>query len=131
MIKITTTKLSVGKRYPIAPLVGWDMITDTTKWPQWGPTVKKVDYPPRYICKGATGKVLTTLNVWLPFHIIDFEPTRFWIWKVASVNATGHRIQTVKTGSCDLWFEVPIIAAPYALICQMALTRIDRLLSEN
>jgi hypothetical protein len=106
------------------------MITDTTKWPQWGPTVKKVDYPERYICKGAAGHVLTALNIWLPFRIIDFEANCFWSWKVASVNATGHRIQAVGIGSCDLWFEVPIIAAPYALICQMALTRIDRLLSE-
>ena len=107
------------------------MITDTAKWPQWGPTVKEVDYPERYICKGATGRVLTALNIWLPFRIIDFEPARFWSWKVASVSATGHRIQAVGSESCDLWFEVPIIAAPYALICQMALTRIQRLFSEN
>jgi len=55
---------------------------------------------------------------------------KFWSWKVAAIKATGHRIQTTETGKCCLWFEVPIIAAPYTLICQMALGRIANLLCE-
>ena len=131
VIKISTTKLSVGKRYAVSPVLVWDMITDTTQWPLWGPTVKRVASSERFIYKGATGQVLTAFNVWLPFIVVECEPGRFWSWKVASVNATGHRVQPVGPQACDLWFEVPVIAAPYGLICQLALTRIERLLSET
>jgi hypothetical protein len=109
----------------------WDIITDTDKWPQWGPTVKQVRFPERFIRKGAKGKVLTSINIWLPFEIVDYEHARLWTWKVASVNATGHRIQAVDARSCDLWFDVPLMAAPYTLICRMALARIEKLLSGN
>jgi hypothetical protein len=127
VITISTTKLSVGKRYRASSTVIWDVITDTAKWPRWGPTVKKVEFPDRFIYKGAAGRVLTALNVWLPFNIIEFEDARYWYWKIASVGATGHRIRAIGDGSCDLWFEVPLFAAPYASICQIALNRIERL----
>ncbi len=104
------------------------MITDTAKWPQWGPTVKKVEFPERFIYKGASGRVLTAFYAWLPFEIVEFEPVRFWNWKVAGINATGHRILAIDEGACELWFEVPVIAAPYGLVCQLALTRIEKLL---
>lgn len=130
VIKISTTKLSIGRRYPIAPSIIWDIITDTTKWPLWGPTVKGVQYPERFIHKGSKGRVLTVLNVWLPFDIVEYEHARFWTWKVASVRATGHRIRAVDGGYCDLWFDVPLLAAPYTLVCRLALGRIGNLLSD-
>ena len=127
MIKITTNRLSIGKFYPVSPLIVWDLITDTTQWPRWGPTVKRVQFPERFIRNGSSGKVLTAFGIWLPFDIDEYEHGRSWSWKVASTRATGHRIQPTKRG-CILWFEVPIIAAPYILICQLALNRIQILL---
>jgi len=119
--------VSVGKFYPASPLLVWNLITDTTQWPRWGPTVKRVQSPERFIRKGSSGKVLTAFGIWLTFDIDKYENGSFWSWKVASTRATGHRIQPTKRG-CILWFEVPIIAAPYILICQLALNRIQILL---
>ena len=130
MIKITANRVSVGKFYRASPLLVWDLITDTTQWPRWGPTVKRVQFPERFIRKGSSGQVLTAFGIWLPFVIDEYEHASFWSWKVATIKATGHRVQASETGGCYLWFEVPMVAAPYALVCQMALGRIKSLLCE-
>jgi hypothetical protein len=96
-----------------------------------GTAVKRVHCPELFIYKGTQGQVLTAFGIWLSFVITEYDHACFWSWNVASIKATGHRIQTVKTGGCYLWFEVPIIAAPYILVCQMTLGRIKNLLSES
>ena len=128
MIKISANRVSVGKFYHTSPQVVWDLITDTTQWPQWGPTIKSVQFPERFIRQDSTGRVLTAFGIWLPFVVHEYEHASFWRWKVANIKATGHRIQANETGGCYLWFDVPILAAPYALICQVALMRIDNLI---
>ena len=130
MIKISATRISIGKFYSASPLLVWDLITDTAQWPRWGPTVKRVQLPERFIRKGSSGRVLTAFGIWLPFVIVEYEHACFWSWKVATIKATGHRIQAIETGGCYLWFEVPMMAAPYALVCRMALGRIENLLCE-
>ncbi len=127
MIKISKNRVSVGKFYPASPLLVWDLITDTSQWTRWGPTVKRVQFPDRFIRKGSSGQVLTAFGIWLPFDIDEYEHGRFWSWKVATINATGHRVQASETEGCYLWFEVPLLAAPYALVCQIALGRIENL----
>ena len=131
MLKISSTQISVGKKYQSSPLLVWELITDTVQWPMWGPTVKMVKCPERFIRKGSKGQVLTALGIRLPFVVVEYEHGSFWSWKVASIRATGHRIEASETGGCYLWFEVPIIAAPYTLVCQTALSRIEDLLSES
>jgi hypothetical protein len=124
MLEISKRHLSVGKIYSTSPHAIWDVITDTTQWPRWGPTVNAVRYPGRYIGKNSSGRVLTVIGLWLPFVVTEFEPGRFWSWKVASIKATGHRLEMSTTGKPVLWFEVPTIAFPYLAICQIALNRI-------
>ena len=130
MLKISSTRISVGKLYHSSPPLVWELITDTAQWPRWGPTIKRVRFPERFIRKGSSGQVLTALGIWLPFAIDEYEHASFWSWKVAAIKATGHRLQASETGGCYLWFEVPMVAAPYALVCQMALGRIENLLYE-
>ena len=130
MIKITTNRISVGKFYPASPLIVWELITDTSQWPRWGPTVKRVHFPERFIRKGSSGRVLTAFGIWLPFVIDEYEHASYWSWKVATIKASGHRVQASEYGGSNLWFDVPMIAAPYAAVCQMALGRIENLLSE-
>jgi hypothetical protein len=131
MIKITKNRISVGKFYPVSPLIVWDIIIDTSQWPRWGPTVKNVQLSERYISTGSKGQVLTSLGVWLPFIIDEYEHGSFWSWKVATVKATGHRVQESEKGGSNLWFEIPMIAAPYTIVCQLALGRIENLLCEQ
>jgi hypothetical protein len=111
-----------------SPHVVWDLITDTTKWVRWGPTVRAVRSSERYIRQGSEGQVLTAVGIWLPFFITEYKHECFWSWKVASIRATGHRLQPTDTGGGILWFEVPMIAAPYLVICQIALKRIAEIL---
>lgn len=131
VIRISSNRISIGRLYNASPSSVWNVITDTVQWPRWGPTVKRVELAERFIRAGSKGRVLTAIGVWLPFVIVEYEHARFWSWKVASVKATGHRIQTTDTEDCSLWFDMPLIAAPYSLICRMALDRIENLLSES
>ena len=124
MLKISTGQISVGKAYDASPHIIWELITDTSQWNRWGPTVKAVRTPQRFIGLASEGQVLTPLGIWLPFVVTDYEHERFWNWKVASVRATGHRLQSTDDGGAILWFEVPLIAFPYLVICRMALSRI-------
>ena len=126
MIKISTNRISIGKLYPVSSSIVWEIITDTKQWPHWGPTVKNVQLSERHIRIGSRGRVLTSLGVWLPFVIDEYEQARFWSWKVANIKATGHRVQVTETGDTQLWFDMPIIAAPYVVVCQMALGRSAR-----
>jgi hypothetical protein len=64
----------------------------------------------------------------VPFVITQYEEGRFWSWKVSGIPATGHRIEPQEDGSCQLTFTVPILAAPYAFICKIALHRIAGML---
>lgn len=130
MVKISKSHISAGKMFLASPYILWDLITDTTQWPRWGPTVKAVRNSERYIRQGSAGHVLTAVGIWLPFVITEYEHECFWSWKVASIQATGHRVQPTETGGCHLWFEVPIVAAPYLVVCQMALNRIAKVLPE-
>ena len=131
MLKISKELISVGKMFSASPDMLWDLITDTTRWSRWGPTVKAVRTSEPYIRKGSEGHVLTPLGIWLPFVVTDYEHERFWKWKVASVRATGHRLQSTDAGGALLWFEVPVMAFPYIAICRLALTRIADCLADG
>jgi hypothetical protein len=106
----------------------WELLTDTTTWPQWGPSVKEIECGSRFIRQGTEGRVKTAVGIWLPFIITGYEEGRFWSWKVAGIPATGHRVEPKKEGLCQLTFEVPLLAAPYAYICKIALDRIAGIL---
>ena len=130
MIRIYPTVIGVGKFYPCAPGIIWDLITDTLKWPLWGPTVKNVRCSERYIRRGSSGHVLTPFGFRLPFTVTDYKHDSFWHWKIGSIRATGHRLESLDTGDCNLWFEIPIIAVPYTFVCQKALENINKLISD-
>jgi hypothetical protein len=106
----------------------WELLTDTTTWPQWGPSVRAVECRERFIRQGTSGRIKTPLGIWLPFSIAGYEEGRFWSWSVAGIPATGHRVEPQEDGFCQLTFEVPVLAAPYAYVCKIALDRIAEML---
>ena len=106
----------------------WRLLTDTRRWPEWGPSVRAVRCREPVITSGSRGKVLTAFRVWLPFEVTEWEQGRRWAWKVAGVTATGHRVEPGGKGRCRVVFEVPLLAAPYGLLCLVAANRIVRLL---
>lgn len=105
----------------------WGILTDTSLWPTWGPSVRAVRCQDRFIGPASRGEVLTPLGSWLPFRVTNFEQGVSWSWNVAGVGATGHRVEKLTEQSCRLVFEIPLWAAPYAAICKLAAARIARL----
>ncbi|MFC7045917.1 SRPBCC family protein [Halobacteriaceae archaeon GCM10025711] len=106
----------------------WDVLTDTTRWPEWGPSVSAVECEDRYIEAGTTGRVRTLVGVRVPFEVTRCAPY-YWTWRVARVPATGHRVEPLADGTCRVTLEVPVPAAPYVPVCLLALRRIARLVS--
>lgn len=106
----------------------WELLTDTRRWPEWSPTVGAVEADERRIRAGTTGRVRVA-GLRLPFEITSCEGYR-WTWDVARVPATGHRVDAADGGGerCRVVFELPVLAAGYAPVCDRALDRIaDRL----
>ena len=65
---------------------------------------------------------------WLRFIITEYEHHHYWNWRVASMNATAHRVDEVDEYKCRITFDLPIWWAPYVFICWLALKRIKRML---
>lgn len=118
----------VGRTFQVSRDVLWDMITDTVKWPRWGPTVRAVRCADRWIGKGSRGAVLTPVGLWLPFVVTRFDPLCYWDWRVAGIPATGHRLRGLGDNACRLDFELPILWVPYTVVCRRALENISKLL---
>ena len=112
----------------------WTLLTDTTQWPEWGPSVAAVDAPSRYIAAGTRGRLrLAGVGVWVPFVVdsyADQGDEKRWTWTVARVPGTGHRVDALD-GQCRVTFEVPLLAAGYVPVCRRALDRIARLVEDG
>ena len=121
-----------GRRIAVSRVVradreaAWDLLTDTARWPEWGPSVRAVDCDRRHIAAGTTGRVQIPGGLWIPFEITSSENFR-WTWRVARVPATGHRVEMAREG-CRVVFELSPVAAPYVPVCTRALGRIASLL---
>lgn len=124
---ILPLRVAARLRIRAAPDAVWRLLTDTRAWPRWGPSVRRVESSHRFIQAGTAGRVRTAAGVWLPFEITEFEPGRYWAWRVAGVRATGHRVDPDGPGRCRLAFEVPFLAFPYLSVCRLAAGRIRRM----
>jgi hypothetical protein len=118
----------ISRRVNASPRAVWDLLTDTSRWVEWGPSVHTVECSERYIQLGSKGRVRTAVGLWAPFIVTEMEDGRYWSWKVFGVPATGHRVDRLGKDACRLVFEVPIFAAPYIIVCGIALRRIARIL---
>jgi len=118
--------ISVSRLMAVDPSVVWDLLVDTSRWSEWGPSVTEVDVPDVRLRARSTGRVRSPLGLWVPFTVTEFEEGRTWAWTVAGVPATTHSVEPAP-GGCRVAFGVPTPAAPYALVCRAALRRIERL----
>lgn len=125
---VPRTHLDVAASFDVPVSAAWQLLTDTRTWPRWGPTITAVETDPPVIVAGSTGRLRTPVGLWLPFVVSALEPGARWSWRVAGVPATGHRVEATPDG-CRIVFEVPVVAAPYAAVCRLALRRIGRLLA--
>ena len=118
--------LPVSRTMAVPASSAWDLLVDTHKWSQWGPSVRAVELAGGRLGIGSHGRVQTPFGVWLPFQVTQFEEGRSWAWKVAGVPATTHKVEDHRIG-CKVTFGVPLLAGPYVLLCGAALKRIEQL----
>ena len=106
----------------------WDLLVDTERWPEWGPSVAAVDAPTRTRpVVPASIRRVGGLGVSLPFEVEAFDAGAMrWRWRVAGLSATGHGVDP-RTDGCRVFFEVPPVAAGYAPVCRLACRRLRRL----
>jgi uncharacterized protein YndB with AHSA1/START domain len=116
----------VRRDIEVDPDVVWDLLVDTSRWPEWGPSIDAVDITGSRLDARSNGRVRTPLGVWVPFRVSDFIEGRSWAWTVAGVPATTHLVEATPQGCCAT-FGVPLLAAAYAPVCAVALRRIERL----
>jgi len=127
-------RIEVARAFEAPAADAWDLLIDTDRWPEWGPTLSAaaVDGGRGRIGPGATGWVAVGVDALrVPFEVESFAgvPDYRWTWRVAGVPATGHRAEALPDGRCRVVFEVPPLAARYAVVCRRALDRIGRLLA--
>lgn len=112
--------------------LAWRQLTDLTRWPQWGPTVRaaRLDDGSTQLYAGATGSVQTSLGLWLPFRVEQWhedEAVSSWSWRVAGVPATGHTVLSHADSRCRVEMSVPWFAPAYLGVVWVALKKIRRL----
>lgn len=120
-------RLYTAKDLSIRAEVVWDLLVDTATWPEWGPSVRGVDFEPRYLFDRCRGEVRTVGGVRLPFEVTEFEDGRRWAWEVAGVPATDHVVTPLGEDRCRLAFGAPALAFPYLGVCRLAIARIGSL----
>ena len=86
----------------------WRVITDTSLWPEWGPSIVDVKCSDRFILNGSKGSVKTIMGFFLDFTITSLKEEREWTWSVGGITATGHRIISINDDCCMLFFDMPI-----------------------
>jgi len=118
-------RLIVSRSIDAHPDRVWDLFVDTWQWPAWGPSITDVRCSDRRVRRGSTGRVRAVGGLWIPFVVTSCVDYR-WTWRVAGIPATGHRVEP-SNGRCRAAFEVPLFAAPYAIVCRLALRRLQAL----
>jgi uncharacterized protein YndB with AHSA1/START domain len=103
----------------------WEVLTRLAYWPEWGPSVREVRCDEEAVREGLVGRLRTPLGVWVPFEVTEVEPGRRWRWRVWGREATGHEVEPLGPTRCLLRFTMPAWALPYALVCEVALRRIE------
>ncbi|MEO6651672.1 MAG: SRPBCC family protein [Ilumatobacteraceae bacterium] len=126
-------RLTVASTVDAPPEAAWDLLTNVADWPRWGSSIASATLAggAERVGPGATGSVTTIVGVRLPFTITEFVDGVTWRWKVAGVPATGHGVRAAGNGRCEVWFDLPIVAAPYAVACRLALRNIENILQAS
>lgn len=119
-------RLSVSRTIEAPADDVWQTLIDVRRWPQWGPSVRSAELVGggHLIGDGGAGAITTVIGVRLPFVVTRWEPGSYWRWTVAGLPATGHSVRPVDDHRSTASFDVPLPAAPYLVVCRVALDRI-------
>lgn len=124
-----------GRRFVVSRTIDaprevvWELFVEPRHWPEWSPSVTTVDCPDQRIRTGSSGKVRIVGGLWVPFTVTSSDGNR-WTWRVAGIPATGHQVVAEGNGS-KASFEIPLWGLPYIVVCDRALTRLQKLATGN
>lgn len=124
MLRARFPYIEVGLIIRAPSHVVWNLLVDTSRWAEWGPSIRAVECPQRFLTQHAFGLIKTVFGFSVPFAVIHFEPGKAWSWRVFGIPATTHSVESLGKASCRLLFGVPIFLFPYLLVCLMAIRRI-------
>ena len=127
MLSVTFPFIEIRQTVEAPSYEVWNVMTDTSLWPCWGPSIRRVECADRPIKAGSTGRVQLISGLWIKFVVTNLVEGRYWSWHILGVRATGHRVEPINTTRCLAIFEIPIFAAPYIIVCKVALDRIRKL----
>ena len=135
MTRLQWLQTPAGRRLEASHVVAipaddaWELLTDTSRWPEWLPGVCGVDASHRYIRDGTTGRV-RLLGVWIPFTVPNVAD-RQWRWRVGGLPGATHRVDDLTADRCRIAFELPPQALASTGLALEALERVDDLLSAS
>ena len=131
MTRIQLTRTPDGRRLEVSHVVdapaadAWDLLVDTTRWPEWSPIVSGVESSDRRLRLDTTGRI-RALGAWAPFRITAYRPDeRRWSWRVVGLPSASHRVDDLGPDRCRIAFELPPTATGYAPVCLRALERLE------
>lgn len=107
----------------------WTLIAGFEHWPEWGLSIRQVEPTTGRVAAKRRGRVRSAIGVWVPFEITAVEEGRSWNWKVAGIDATGHRVAPTP-GGCNVTFTAPGWAPFYVPVLAISLRRL-RLLAQK
>lgn len=105
----------------------WNLLVDTSRWAEWGPSVRAVDCRDRFLTPLSAGRVETVLGFSVPFAVARFQTGKTWSWTIHGIPATTHTVEPLGPNRSLLLFGVPIPALPYLFVCAVAIRKIAAL----
>ena len=131
MLRFVFPYLEAGLLIPAPAPQVWQLLVDTSRWVEWGPSVCAVQCSDRFLTSSSSGRIETVLGFRAPFAVTHFKPGTAWSWSVVGIPATTHTVEDLGENRCRLWFGVPLPAFPYLLICVVAMGRFARLIEPS
>jgi hypothetical protein len=131
VLRVVFPHIEVGLLVNAAADEVWQILVDTSRWVEWGPSIRAVECSERFVTASSSGRVRTVLGFSVPFAVTRFEPGRTWSWRVFSIPATTHTVEQLGANCSRLLFGVPLIAFPYLLVCLVATKRILTLIERR
>jgi hypothetical protein len=131
LLRLVFPYLEAGLMIRASSHLVWNLLVDTSRWAEWGPSIRAVECSDRHLTPLSTGRIKTVLGFSVPFAVTHFKPGKAWSWRVFGIPATTHSVENFGKNRCCLRFGVPLPAFPYLFVCLIAIRRIADLIEQS
>ena len=131
MLRLVFAVIEAGLLVRTASDALWNILVDTSRWVDWGPSIRAVECSERFLTAFSSGRVKTVLGFSVPFAVTRFESGKAWSWRIFGIPATTHTAEGRGANRSRLFFGVPLPAFPYLLVCLIAIRRLVALIERS